>query len=241
MSGEYVAKRAIILAAGRGERLRPVTDDIPKPLITVNGVRMIDTIIKALHNNKIYEIYVVTGYLKDRFNPLVEENPGLQLINNPYYDTCNNISSLYSARDHLEECIIMDGDQIIYDSGVLDPHFKRSGYNAVWTDEWTDEWLLQVENGIVMSCSRNGGAGGWQLYSISRWTKEDGKKLRRHLEIEFEDNKNRDIYWDDVALFCYPGEYDLGIVKMKKEDVIEIDNMSELTAIDSKYRNWGKS
>ena len=54
----------------------------------------------------------------------------------------------------------------------------------------TDEWLMQVDDdGVVTSCSRTGGQKGWQLFSISRWTKEDGQQLKRHLEIEFEEKK----------------------------------------------------
>ena len=68
-------------------------------------------------------------------------------------------------------------------------------------------------------------------------TKEDGKKLKKHLEIEFEKKKNVNIYWDDIALFCYPNEYDLGIFEMKKEDIIEIDTLKELQEIDSYYKN----
>ena len=98
--------------------------------------------------------------------------------------------------------------------------------------------VTEVRDGIVEACSRNGGKGGWQLYSISRWSREDGRKLRRHLEIEFEEKKNTQIYWDDVALFCYPQEYRLGIREMKKDDIIEIDNLYELAQIDLHYRNY---
>ena len=108
----------------------------------------------------------------------------------------------------------------------------------MWTDDETDEWLQTVENGIVTGCSRTGGKGGWQLYSISRWSVEDGRKLRQHLEIEFEQNKKRQIYWDDIAMFCYPGEYHLGIYPMKKDDIIEIDNLNELAALDASYQQY---
>ena len=59
--------RAIIMAAGKGTRMHPITETIPKPLIRVHSKRMIDTIIDALHENGIYEIYVVVGYLKEAF------------------------------------------------------------------------------------------------------------------------------------------------------------------------------
>ena len=57
----HKAERAIIMAAGKGKRMQPLTLETPKPLIKVNGVRMIDTIIRGLHANGITEIYVVVG------------------------------------------------------------------------------------------------------------------------------------------------------------------------------------
>lgn len=229
-------ERAIIMAAGKGERMHPLTEKTPKPLIRVRGKRMIETVIEALHANGIYEIYVVVGYRKEQFEPLMEEFPGVTLIENPYYDTCNNISSLYAAREHLKDCMILDGDQIIYDPKALSPEFEKSGYNAVWTDEETTEWLMTVEDGVVTGCSRTGGKRGWQLYSISRWSAEDGARLRRHLELEFEERGNRQIYWDDVPMFCHFDEYTLGIRPMQKSDCLEIDSLEELKAADPAYR-----
>ena len=98
---------------------------------------------------------------------------------------------------------------------------------------------MSVENDVVVECSRDGGERGWQLYSISRWNREDGIKLRKHIEIEFEQKKNYQIYWDDVAMFCYPNEYELGIYIMQKEDVVEVDNINELIAIDNRYMAYG--
>lgn len=64
------------------------------------------------------------------------------------------------------------------------------------------------------------------------------KKLKHHLEIEFEQKKNQQIYWDDVAMFCYPKEYQLGIRPMNRDDIIEVDSLSELIALDVSYKKY---
>ncbi len=229
------AKRAIIMAAGIGVRMQPLTYETPKPLIVVDGKRMIDTVIDALYQNGIYEVYVVVGYLKEKFSVLKDKYPEIRLIENPFYEQCNNISSLYAAREYIPESIILDGDQIIYNNNILKPEFERSGYCCMWTDKKTKEWLLCVKEGVVVSCSRNGGTSGWQLYSVSFWSKEDGERLRKHLTLEFEIKKNRNIYWDDVAMFCYPEEYKLGIRKIEDGDLVEVDSILELSSLDGRY------
>ena len=237
MEETHTVKRAIIMAAGIGKRMQPLTYEIPKPLVKVNGVRMIDTVVDGLLANGIREIYVVVGHLKEQFYDWATERGDVEIIENPYYESCNNISSLYVARERLEDCIILDGDQIIYNPTILDPHFTASGYNAVWCEGETNEWLMEVEDGVVKSCSTVGGSHGWQLYSISRWTAEDGAKMRQQLEHEFEVG-NRDIYWDNIPMTLYLREYKLSIREMQKNDIIEIDGLDELVAIDPSYQKY---
>lgn len=231
----HEAKRAIIMAAGMGTRMRPLTYTTPKPMVEVNGVRMIDTVIQALQKNGICDIYIVAGYLKESFRILEKLYDGVHLICNPFYEQCNNISSLYAAREYLGECVIVDGDQVICRPEIFAPVFSKSCYCCKWTEEQTEEWLLKLREGRVVHCSRTGGRRGWQLYGVSFWTKEDGRRLRQHLEQEFEEKKNCRIYWDDVALFCYPEEYNLGVREIWDGDIVEIDSLEELARIDERY------
>ena len=235
---KHTARKAIILAAGFGSRLCPVTDKTPKPLIEVNGKKMIETMLNGFVQNGITEVYVVTGHLKEQFAYLPQKykSINLNLIENPYYETCNNISSLYIAREHLGDCIITDGDLLLYNAEILNPQFDNSGYCSIWAEE-TDEWLQTTDSeDNVLSCSRTGGKNGWQLLSISFWSKRDGAKLKYHLEETFEKNKNTSIYWDDIPMFHYKDEYRLKVRKIDCGDVIEIDTLQELSEVDISYK-----
>lgn len=233
----HKAERAVILAAGMGTRLRPLTLTTPKPLIEVGGQRIIDTSIRALRAFGIEEIYVVVGYLKEKFLPLEEEYPGLRLIENPWYDTTNNISSLYAAREHLENAIILEGDQIIRDTSVLAPDFARSGYSCIWSEETTREWFVRAEDGVITSCSPDGGAGGWEIHGISRWSAEDGRRLKGHLEALFERGpaEDKQLFWDAIPLLLYLDQYRPGVTPMDRDSVAEIDSLGELAVYEKKY------
>ena len=229
----HQAVRAIILAAGIGERLYPITAKTPKPLIEVGGKKLIETIIEGLIHNGIYEIYVVTGHLADQFEYLPKKygNCSLRLIFSPHYDTYNNIASLYTVREHLGDSIVIDGDHYIRNPQILRPHFHCSGYSGSWVESTTD-WLLQTDaEGFVYSCSRTGGKSGWLLSAISFWTATDGAKLSIHLEELFMRKKITDIFWDDIPLFYCKDDYRLKVREIHSSDVAEIDNHMDLSKL----------
>ena len=227
----HKVERAIIMAAGMGTRLKPATDDTPKPMVKVNGVRMIDTVIDALHANGINEIHIVTGYLSGRFSEVKQKYPDVDILYNPYYETRNNISSMFVAREYLQNAICVDGDQIIYNPEILSPYFDYSGYAGSLLHDETDEWVMQTDElGIVTSASI-GGNHGWQLFGISRWTSEDGLKLKRYIEEEYLVKKNYDIWWDNIPLFIHPEDFKLKVRRIMKGDLKEIDNFYELIEV----------
>ena len=105
-------QNAIIMAAGKGMRLRPLTEKTPKPLLPIGDRTLIETVLDALASAGVKNFYVVTGYLGDQFQVLTSRYENLRLIRNPDYDVANNISSVYYARDVLRQgaCMICEAD-----------------------------------------------------------------------------------------------------------------------------------
>ncbi len=231
----YKADHAIIIAAGLGSRMEPLTDVTPKPLVRVNGVPMIETEIMGLRANGIEEIHIVVGYKKEQFTYLKNKYPGVKLTENPYYSERNNISSMYEVREHIPNAVILDGDQFVSNFSVLNPCFERSGYSAAFLKQ-AREWIAFLDkDGVICRCEPNGGKNGWQLLGVSRWTPDDGERLISHIEKEYIQKQNYDTYWDNIALFLYKDEYKLGIREASFSDITEIDTVRELAKVDSSY------
>ena len=230
-------ERAIIMGAGLGTRLRPATNNIPKPMVKVNGVRIIETVIEALYANGISEIHIVTGYKAEAYEELKAKYPDIDFVHNPYYETRNNISSMYVVREHLHNCICIDGDNMILNPEVAHAEFEYSGYAAVerHLDETLVEWFMHTdEQGIVRSTTTQD-TDGWQLFGICRLTEEDGRRIAKHLEEEYEIKKNYDSWWDEIALMLYKDEFEFRVSPIKLGDIVEIDSYAELLSMDSSY------
>lgn len=226
---------AIIMAAGFGSRLQPITNTTPKPLISVCGEVIIENIISAIKSKGIEQIVVVVGYKAEQFEYLADKY-GVTLVQNPDYAIANNISSMYYAREYLGGTLVIDGDQLVKNRDIVQPKIEKSGYCCYYVQGHTDEWLLKLNNTKVVECSRTGGEDGWELKGLSYWTKADGEQLRELVKQEYESG-NTNIYWDDVAMFVRKGEIELYGYPINDGDIIEIDNLAELQQMDKKYRD----
>lgn len=229
-------KRAIFIAAGEGSRLRPVTLYTPKPLVKVNGKRILDCSIEALYQNGIEEIYIVVGYKKEQFIELYSADKRIHIIENENYLKGNNITSMYLARDYLPESIVLEADIIIKDPAILNSTIEKSGYFASWKNPAT-EWVLDVENNSIKKCEPSTKREGYQLWGISFWNQADGERLADMIREKYENNQ-WNAYWDEIALVEKSEYFDLGIREIDESVLMEIDTFSELVKIDPTYENF---
>ena len=102
-------KNAIILAAGKSSRFAPFTYEKPKGLFCVKGQILIERQIEQLIEAGIDEIYIVVGYMKEKFFYL-EQKYGVKLIVNNEFGKKGNLYTLYVAREHLKNTFICCAD-----------------------------------------------------------------------------------------------------------------------------------
>ena len=133
--------KAIILAAGMGTRLRPLTNDTPKALVKVNGQPIIERQIEYLKEIKIDDIIIVTGYLHEKFNYLIDKY-GVKIIFNDKYDTYNNGYTMYLVREYLQDSLVLEGDVYLVNNFLLS-NLNKSTYFGGVKEDFTNEWILK--------------------------------------------------------------------------------------------------
>lgn len=235
MSGKYEAKRAVFLAAGLGKRLRPITTSIPKPLINVNGTRIIDTTIDACLGIGIEEIYIVTGHLADQFNVLLEKYPKIQFIHNPEYNKTNNISSAIAAMHLFENAYIFEADTLINNPKILRKYHDHSSILGVWKEKTNDWCVIPDQKGFVAN-QKIGGENCYQTAGTYFWSETDAKKLQSDLRETFENTPGgRDIFWELVPHQIHQEKYKIKIIPCDQKDTTEIDTFEDLRRIDPRY------
>ena len=232
----YKVRKAIILAAGFGQRLAPVTLDTPKPLVRVNGVRILDTLLDALISKGITNIVIVRGYKKEQFDQLLEKYPTIKFIDNPEFNLANNISSAIQAIDLIDRCYICEADLYISNPEIINKYEYCSNYLGAKVAE-TDDWCFKKRNGYAVGYQM-GGVDCYQAFGISYWDGEDSEKLKADLRKVYNSRGGKENLWEQVPLKIMRKNYKLEIRKCHKSDIIEIDNFIELIAVDSSYSQY---
>ncbi len=224
--------RAIILAAGMGTRLRPLTDNLPKGLVPVNGMPMVEKQVIFLKEAGIDEIIIVTGYINEKFDYL-EEKYGVKLIFNEKYDIYNNIYTMYLVREYLSDAYVLEGD-IFMNNNVIDKNIKRSTYfGGREKNAFTKEWMFKTNaEGRILNMEMEPGENEVIFRGISYWTEKDGSFIADKLKEAVNTAGFDNLYWDDVVKENIDG-IDLYLEVLNDTDLFEIDSMNDLNNVEA--------
>ncbi len=165
--------RAVVLAAGEGTRLRPLTDDRPKCLVELAGRSLLGWQLDALRRAGVDDVTIVTGYRSDQITL------GSRQVQNPRFDVTNMVVSLMCARnlfDGAEDVLIAYGD-IVYEPRLVEALVASDAEVAVVVDrEWRRLWELRMADPLSDAETLRIGENGRLL--------ELGRKPTSYADIE---------------------------------------------------------
>lgn len=134
--------KAIILAAGEGTRLRPLTNDKPKCLVELFGKSLLNYTVELFQKCGISDITIVTGYL-----PNLIKIPNVSYRNNKNYNSTNMVETLFCAKDKLENSVIISYADIIFQKNILEELIdSKNDISVVIDSNWEEYWKLRFEN-----------------------------------------------------------------------------------------------
>lgn len=121
--------QAIIMAAGFGSRIAPITNNLPKSFLEINGEKLIERAIRLLRERNISDITVVTGYKSEEFHNLLDDN--IKFIHNPLYFCTNVLSSFACGMSNLNDDFIFIHADTIFDETILDDLMVSDGADII--------------------------------------------------------------------------------------------------------------
>lgn len=226
---------AIILAAGRGSRMKELTNDRPKCMMTVNNTTVIERTIEVLKYKNINNIIVVTGY-KSRILRMHLKNIDrrIKIIKNRHWKKTNSIMSMKLVSRYLNNSVVIDSDIYINNPNVINTEVEFSGYTAL-KDNKPKEWQLQkdMQFNFIESVKFNGiYKDALPIIDISYWTEDDSKKIKTMIDSILKKDKNaKNKFWDEIPLIDYITEFDLRRYDIEKTDAMEFDTPEELQKV----------
>lgn len=227
-------KTAIILAAGKSNRFAPFTYEKPKGLFRVRGEVLIERQIRQLQEAGVKDIYVVVGYMKEKFFYL-EQKFGVQLIVNNEFGKKGNLYSLYVARRYLSNTYICCADHYFVNNPFLRENVENRSYRAcAYQSGKFREFAVECSDADVITKIEVGGQDSLAMVGHAYMNEKFSTIFCDLMEKEINDFGVASMFWEEFyakhscELTFYKEEYLAG-------DILEFDNIEDLRRFDSEF------
>lgn len=227
-------KNAVILAAGKSNRFAPFTYEKPKGLFRVKGEILIERQIEQLREAGVKEIYVVVGYMKEKFFYL-EEKYNVNLIVNNTFAARGNLYSLFVAREYLADTYICCADHYFVNNPFLEENKDNISFRACSHHSGKfREFAVDYSDAGVITGFAVGGNGQMAMVGHAYFNRRFSERFCEFMEKEINDFGVPGMFWEEFYakhqkdLTLYMREY-------KTEDILEFDSIEDLRQFDSEF------
>ncbi len=238
--------KLLILAAGKGERLGPLTKSIPKSLLPVRrGTTLLGMQLAHARRCGIKDVVIVIGYRGAQIEEhLAELDDGARTLFNPFYDVSNNLVSAWLARNEMhDETILLNGD-VVFHPDVM-RRLLQAGNAPVnlvvdrKPDYDDDDMKVTIADGRVVAVSKTIPLERVDAESIGmmRFSREGAASFTATLEQMVRDPANRDVFYL-AAIQRMAAKGEVGFVECAPDEWAEIDFHPDLDFVNANIRRF---
>lgn len=227
---------ALIIAAGFGSRFVPLTFETPKGLLEVFGERMIERQIRQLHEAGITDITIAVGYLKEKFEYLIDKY-NVRLLYNPEYASKNTLATLYRASKVLRDrnMYVLSSDNWMREN-MFHPYECGAWYASSYMKGETSEWVLSYNKKGRITDVTIGGQDAWVMYGPVYFSNTFSRQFLPLLEEAYHTPGTEQFYWEHV-LAQHLDQLEIDINRQPDNQIYEFENLEELRRFDARYQN----
>jgi HAD superfamily hydrolase (TIGR01450 family) len=239
--------KAVVLAAGIGSRLSPLTLDRPKSCISVDGIPILEHQLRSYATAGVEEVYIVAGYMADQVRALCEtvaerEDISISVVENEAFPNTDNMYSLYCVRDTVagEPFLLSNGDVVFDyevtqrlcdgDGSAVASDFSRYDEEAMKISLDGKDRIQQIAKDIN---SEEAAATSIDVYRFSAaFSRLLFEEIRHTIEVE-----NNYTSWTEAAIddLVQTRDHDLGAVDIGDASWVEIDDFDDLLLADRTF------
>ena len=222
--------RAIILAAGMGSRLEDLTKSLPKCLLKINEVTLLDYQLSILKHNQINDIHIITGFQNDKIIESTQNKYNYHFY--PDFKITNNLHTLGYHSNLLEkECVILFSDVLIKNESFKNVIDDKNDFSLLVDTNKCDESTMRILikenfiNDIGSHIDPNDGDGNF--IGIAKFSKSASNLLKNKINFLVNRNENINDYYTEAVRELIKSGFKISPVDIGKLPWIEIDTVDE--------------
>jgi choline kinase len=234
---------AVLLAAGTGSRLYPLTKKEPKCLTMVNGSPILERLISNLNAHGFKKLIIVTGHLENCIRDFLGDRAGnikIEYIFSPLYKTTNNIYSLWMARNKIKESFMLVESDLVFDESLLYEMIYPDRIAAAYMQPWLNGTCVTFDDdnkvdAFVADDAECFGRNKYKTVNIYSISFKSWSKILPRLTEFIEDGKVNDYYEKVFADLVVEGSLSFEKVSFDDKPWYEIDNIEDLAIAEKLF------
>jgi len=235
MKTNQINRNAVILAAGKSTRFAPFTYERPKGLFRVKGEYLIERQIKQMIEAGIKDVYVVVGYMKEKFFFLELKYPEVHLFINNKFGVKGNLFSLYVAKDYLCNTYLSYADYYFENNPFLNDNLENVSYHAcVYRPKKFNEFSVRYSDAKVITHVDLGGCNQMSMVGHAYFNEGFSKRFKEILELEINDFRVNSLFWEEFYE-RHIQELSLYMKPFKETEILEFNTIDDLRRFDSDF------